>query len=145
MRDGDKFSERLAELMLYADNITTDKLGEKTGFGGSTIRLWKTGKRLPSLSNAIKLATYFNCSLDFLFARTDGERKYTQKPLPQFHAHFLLFLEKNGISWYKVVKDTKISKSNIQDWRDGREPLIPTLIELADYFKCSLDELVGLE
>ena len=65
------FSERLSELMFDAANITTDKLGEAIGTSGALVRMWRLGKNIPSLANAVKIADFFNCSLDFLFGRSD--------------------------------------------------------------------------
>ena len=53
-----KFSERLSDLMLFADNLTTDKLGEALGTSGALVRMWRLGKNVPSLENIIKLADY---------------------------------------------------------------------------------------
>jgi len=139
-----KFGERLSELMLYADNIKSDRLGEAVGVNGSTIRLWITGSRNPSLQNAVKLADYFRCPLNFLFGRSDDEKlDFTPQPVLPFYERFVAILKERGKSWYKVSKDTKISKSNIQDWRDGREPLMPILIDIANYLDITLDYLVG--
>jgi len=145
MKNLHKFSERLGELMFYDNNITSDNLGEKLGLGGSSIRIWRTGKSIPSLSKAITLANYFNCSLDFLLGRIDDDIKYSPKPLPIFHEHLVSIINKRGISWYKVVKDTKVSKTSLQGWREGSDPSIVILNELANYLDVSIDYLIGRE
>jgi len=131
--------------MFYDDNSTNEKLGEKLGFGTSTVSLWRTGKRTPNLTNLIRLADYFNCSLDFLLGRSDDDSKITAQPLFPFHERLSHILNERELSWYKVVKDTRIAKSNMQDWRKGCSPLLPMLIELADYLDVTIDYLVGRE
>ena len=140
-----KFCERLSELIFYdGDNITTDKFGEKIGLRGSTVRLWKTGKRVPSLQNILRLAEHFNCSIDFLLGRIDNDIQFTpNKDLPPFPERLLSILKNYNISWYKVVQDTNISKSSLKSWRYGCTPLLPVLIELAEYFAVSVDYLIG--
>ncbi|MCL2555913.1 MAG: helix-turn-helix domain-containing protein [Firmicutes bacterium] len=140
-----KFCDRLSELILDdSDNITIAKFGEKIGFRGSTVSLWKTGKRVPSLQNIICLAEYFNCSIDFLLGRIDNDIQVKRiKNLPLFHEHLLSILNARSLSWYKVVQDTSVSKSSLKSWRYGSTPLLPTLIELANYLKVSVDYLVG--
>jgi len=141
-----KFSERLSELMLEKESMLGYELGEHIGLPAPMISIWKGGKSMPSLQNAVKLADYFQCPLDFLFGRNDNDKlDFAPKPLPSFHGRLVVILKEKDTSWYKVVQDTKISKSNYQDWRDGREPLMPTLIELANYLDMSLDYLVGRE
>jgi len=143
MQELPKFCERLSELMFYADNITADKLGKVLNLGGSTIRQWRAGKRSPTFFNALRLAEYFGCSLDYLAGRIDDDIKFTPQPILPFHERLLYILNERGLTWYKVVKDTKISISNIHDWRSGSSPLLPRLIELADYLDVTLDYLVG--
>jgi len=144
MQNIQRFSERLAELMFYANDVTSYKLGELTGMDSSTIRLWRTGHRFPKLSYAIRLADFFGCTLDFLFGRSDEEKPdFVLQPVPPFYISLKFVLSKCGKSWYRVYTDTKIAKSNIQDWREGREPIMPTLITIADYLGITLDYLVG--
>lgn len=46
----------------------------------------------------------------------------------------------------EVANDLKIKKQNYQNYELGkREPDITTMCKLANYFNCSLDELVGLK
>jgi len=138
-----KFCERLIELMQDADNITTDKLGEAIGVEGSAVRKWRAGTQSPTLANAIRLADYFSCSLDFLAGRIQDDVEYIPKPILPFHEQVISILKERNLSWYKVVKDTKISDSNMRDWRRGCSPLLPRLIELANYLDISIDYLVG--
>jgi len=140
-----KFSERLTELMFEDNNITTDKLGEKLGLRGSSIRIWRSGRSNPSLQYAILLAEYFNCSLDYLLGRIDNDITFTPQELLPFHISLTTILKEKNLSWYKVVGDTNISKTSMQAWRKGSVPLLPILIELADYLDVSIDYLIGRE
>ena len=48
------------------------------------------------------------------------------------------------ISQVKLSKEIKVSQSAISAWLLGKkEPSIASLWALADYFDCSIDELVG--
>lgn len=140
-----KFGERLGELMFQKNNVTSDQLGEAVGFGGSTIRLWREGKSSTLLSNAIVLADFFSCSLDFLFGRSDEIIDFIPKQPLGIYSGLKKIMKERKLSWYAVVKDAKIAKSNLYDWRDGRDPLMPTVIILADYLEVTLDYLVGRE
>jgi len=49
--------------------ISVNILEERIGLGRNTLYSWK--KKVPSGSNLIKVADYFNVSTDFLLGRTD--------------------------------------------------------------------------
>ncbi len=134
---------RLSELMKDCDNISADQLGREIGCGGSTIRAWRLGNKLPSLSNSIKLADYFGCSLDYLFGRIDIDFSFKIMPLLPIYERVSQLLIDNKVSWYKVHKITKIARGTLDCWKQGKEPLLSTLDVLAKYFDCSIDYLIG--
>ena len=145
MKELPKFSERLAELMQENDNITTDKLGDAIGVAGAVVRQWRAGKCSPTLANSIRLAEHFSCSLDYLAGRTENDFEYKTHPVLPFHERLTSILKQRDLSWYRVVKDTKISASNMRDWKRGSQPLLPRLVELADYLDITIDHLIGRE
>lgn len=51
----------------------------------ATITNWKKGNRFPKYDVLIKIADYFDCSLDYLLDRTDDclEKIYSKKIYPQ--------------------------------------------------------------
>lgn len=51
-----------------------------------------------------------------------------------------------GLSQFELGVEMGTSQSKIYDWEKGTYyPHVTSLIKLADYFKCSLDELLGRE
>ena len=54
-------------------------------------------------------------------------------------------MKKKNISTYTLRKETHFTSRNFHDWDNGSDPKLSTLIELANYFGCTLDEIVGLE
>ena len=139
--------ERLTELMFYDNNMTTRQLGAKLGVSSSTVSGWKNGTRSMLLSNALKLADYFECSLSFLtgHSRDDKKLDYIPHPVPQFYNRLLEVLKEKGITRYRLVKDTKFSNGNISRWKEQGDPLLQSVIDLADYFGYTLDHFVGRE
>ena len=95
------------------------------------------------LSQFIAIADFFNCSLDFLAGRSETVIDFIPKKCPPFYEHFRNILKEKGISRYKIHTDTKIKSSHFVDWKNGTEPQIHSLIELADYLDISLDYLLG--
>lgn len=56
---------------------------------------------------------------------------------------FEMLCEKNGVTPYKVGKETGIATSTLSDWKNGKStPKQNKLKLLADYFKVSVDYLM---
>ena len=55
--------------ILQMKNITASKLANDLNLSNSMLTDWKTGARFPSYENLVKLADYFNCSIDSLTGR----------------------------------------------------------------------------
>ncbi len=64
------FYERLAILMSER-NATPYKISKVTGIGQATFTRWKGTSILPDGANLVKLADYFNVSVDYLLGRDD--------------------------------------------------------------------------
>lgn len=63
--DGNSFSKRLKELRLK-NRVTQKELGEFLGFGYTTISNYEKGRNEPSIDILIKLADFFNVTLEYL-------------------------------------------------------------------------------
>lgn len=61
----ENFGERLKELRLER-NIGQIQLAEAIGVGKSIISQWELNRCEPTLSNLIKIAKYFEVSIDYL-------------------------------------------------------------------------------
>lgn len=57
--------------MISEKGITQSRLAENTSISTGNISDWKKGKSMPSAVKLDELATYFNCSVDYLLGRTD--------------------------------------------------------------------------
>ncbi|MCL2077819.1 MAG: helix-turn-helix transcriptional regulator [Oscillospiraceae bacterium] len=58
--------------LLQERKITTYKLTKDTGISNGLITGWTKGGTIPSGENLIKLADYFNISVDYLLGRTEN-------------------------------------------------------------------------
>lgn len=66
----EKFSERLKELREDA-NVSMKQLALAIDASDASICKWENGLAEPKLSYLIKLAEYFDCSIDFLTGKDD--------------------------------------------------------------------------
>ena len=138
------FGERLSEI-IQERNITAKELANELGFSHRAINHWRKNERDIRLSNLIAISRYFNYSLEYLVGRAEINYKPTFKTLPKFSDSVRMVMKKRGVTSYKIRNETQFSGGFFNDWDKGTEPQLSTLIELANYLNCSLDELVGLE
>lgn len=138
------FSERLCDL-LQENKSSVNFLAQDLNLNPSAIYKWIRKVSVPSFENALALADYFGCSLDYLFGLKEIDVQYTpHTPFSSFSDHFEEILHEKKISKYKLVKRTGISRSKITSWRKGESlPSIHSLIVVATSLDITLDALVG--
>ena len=88
-------------------NITMKKLGEKIGVAESTISLYESGKRQPDNVTLLKIADYFNVSVDYLLGRNNTEKK----PVPEDELKIknVKFIGRDGTVKFKKLTPEMIS------------------------------------
>lgn len=64
------FGLKLKELRIEK-GLSQRKLGEILGFCNQTVSFWETGSREPDLDAIVKIADFFEVSVDFLLNRED--------------------------------------------------------------------------
>ncbi|PWM75265.1 MAG: hypothetical protein DBX59_02225 [Bacillota bacterium] len=140
------FADKLKELMNYSE-IAESALADRVGIDVSQIRRYLRKDCLPSLTSAVKLADYFKCPLDYLFGRAEDFTEQNYPVCPPFGGHFAAFLEKNNCTRYRLSRQLRgLTQCRMHAWVHGiSTPSVENLIRISDYFKCSLDELVGRE
>lgn len=136
--------ERLKELM-QDNEIKSDELAKKLNVNGSAVRKWLLYDKSIYLSTLIKIADYFKCSIDYLIGRSDIFLSFIPQETPPFIENLYIILKQKNISTYKLDKETSIHHSHLYRWRKGAEPLLDSLIILAEYLDISIDYLVGRE
>lgn len=66
----DTFSDRLKELRT-SKGLTMEQLGKELDSTKGTISNYENGNKKPSLDMLIKIADYFNVSIDYLVGRSN--------------------------------------------------------------------------
>ena len=140
-----KLSENIKQLMIETET-DTQKLATYLGVTVQSVNRWKSGSVADmGLSTLIKLCEYFGCSVDYIVGKTERDIKPSNFMLENFGKQIRKVMQLKNISTYIMRKQTHFTSRNFHDWDKGADPKLSTLIELANYFRCSLDELVGLE
>lgn len=60
------------KMLCERNSVTLSQLEDACGLGNGTISKWKS-RTTPSIDKVVKIAAYFNVSVDFLSGRTDIE------------------------------------------------------------------------
>ncbi len=144
MEEQIKLGERLTELLM-TNNIDNKTFAKNIGVNVSTVGRWRNGQKYMRLSQIVKIADYFDCSLDFLSGRSDVALDFQPQKPPAFYPHLRTLLKNKGITRTQINRDTRVKSSHFVDWKNGSDPHIFSLIELADYLDISLDILIGRE
>lgn len=136
-----KFQESLKEL-LDDNKISRLQLAKNIGIDYSTINGYFNKNYYPHLDIAIKIANYFECSLDYLFGLSLNKENENTNNLTFFETLNLL-IKDSKYSLRQIFKDMKISLANYFRWRDGIMPKTSVILDIAKYFNVGIDYLVG--
>lgn len=121
-----------------SQNITQKKLAHDLQYNTSLISMWEHGTREPSNETLIKLAEYFNVTLDELMGRECNSKKINTK--------FRDYRIKNNLTQIEVAKILGFQQTLISKWeKNEREPNLDTLCKMADLYNTSIDNLLGRE
>ena len=138
------FSEVLTGLIAEA-GVTSKMLASEIGVAIETLNGWRRGDHGVRLSNLVLLCRYFECSLDYLVGKRASDVTPSKFELKNFGEQVRRVMKSKSVTTYALRKETHFTSRNLHDWDNGADPQLGTLIELADYLRCTLDELVGLE
>lgn len=141
-----KFHERLAGLIIESET-SVQELSEKYGFSLSALYKWLRGVCYPSFDNLVLLADNFGCSADYLLGLKDDEVEYTANEQRQpFDVLFYDLLKEKNVSEYRLVKQTGLARSKVDEWRKAASlPSVESLVLVAKFFDVTVDRLVGRE
>lgn len=107
---------------------------------------YKYRYRNPSLKTLIKIANYLKVSIDYLYElkNVNDFKPYCENQL-NFYNKLMAMITSTNISCRKFSKDLHYSRDNVLRWKKGTEPSVQCLFEIANYFNCSIDDLLDRE
>lgn len=148
----ERFAERLKELM-QSEQISRRALSVKTGLQRKSILNWLEGKYFPRYDALIKLADFFNVSVDYLLGISEfNESKVVLSKcrLEDISLRFLeilcTFMKEKGYTKYRLAKSLCIGQTTLNRWFVlGSMPEMATLIKISFLMNESVDYLLGRE
>ncbi len=137
------FRNSLNEILTLR-NIDSVKLGKELGIDPSVVRRWRNKGIDVRLKTLIRLADYFECSIEYLCGKSHNNSKFvSSKDYPNFGERLLAIMKKSNIRPYQLFDNSKIVPSECYYWLGGGEPSLSSLQQLSEYFNVTLDYLVG--
>ena len=139
------FGETLSEL-IFEHNLTPEEFSKTVNIDLSVIYRYQRKSCLPSLNNAVAIADYFQCSIDFLFGLSTNNIKTVSKREVNFSKRFQEMLASKNLTRYAFCKKNNFAEQSVDDWYHGKRlPNIQNVILIAKYFDCTIDFLLGRE
>lgn len=144
MKKVSKIDERLKELMEERE-IKAEALGKILNINGVSIRYWFLQDTSLKLNSLIKLSDYFDCTIEYLIGRSEDDSSIIKKECPPFIERLKYVLKEKGKNFYSLDRDTPIKFSYHSRYGKGGEPLLNSLLIMADYVDCTIDYLIARE
>lgn len=124
-------------------NCEKYQMPQKIGITYSTFKKIMDYGTVPKAAILIRIADYFNVSVEYLLGRTSNFECH-RIPLVPFKIRFKELREELGLSEYGVAQALNITNSYIAGWKKlNFYPSIDNLVELSKLFHVSLDYLLG--
>ncbi len=137
------FTEAIVDYTIKND-ITINQLASKLNISCSTLSRWINSEFTPSIKDVKIVSNFLNISADYLFGLSDCTTISSIDNSLTFAEKLKKLLMDSNISSYKLAKDCNFQKSAVSKWLNNqREPRIVNVVEIAEYFNCSIDYLIS--
>ena len=137
------FVDTLKDLMIE-NGLNQTELAEILQVKPATVSRYILGQQTPDIFQAVKIANYFNCTLDYLFGLEENNNDKKFRECPVFKTRFVFLLNHFNKSIKEVEEKTGIAKSAMYYWLKGeRKPSMDSIIKLARCFDSSVDFVLG--
>lgn len=138
------FRERLKDFIDDGEDVKSFAAG--AGIELSRLYDYLSGKHAPSAENAIKIARYCKCTLNYLFGFEKDYKKAEICVAESPCARFKAAIDGSGISRYRLGKELNVSQSRLSRWYNGvQTPELVSLLAVAEHLEIPLDFLAGLK
>src|SRR5690606_24438351 len=86
-----------------------EKLGEIFNVRKGTVSNWENGNRFPDENTIIKLADFFNVSIDYLLGRTDKRQPHhlTKEDIIKLAPEYAWLFEEEGLEYVELVEELR--------------------------------------
>lgn len=137
--------ENLEEL-ITTSGLSLRQLSKLSGVSAMQYSRYLKGS-IPTIDITLKIAKYFDCSLDYLFGlseqKKDNRFKTYDYNISKFVENYQKLLKENNISNYSFMKKSGFDESIIRHWKAGSTPRLDVIYFIAKELGGSIDQLIG--
>lgn len=136
------FVENLNDLIMESGK-SLRQLEKESGVSAMQYSRYLKGS-IPTIDITLKIARYFDVSLDYLFGLSD--KKVTTKhnfEMSNFLDNYNKLLKENNTTHYKFMKDSPFDESIIRHWKNGSTPRLDVVYYIAKNLNGSIDDLIS--
>lgn len=139
------FIENLKDLIAESGK-SLRRLADESGVSAMQYSRYLNGS-IPTIEITLKIAKYFDCSLDYLFGlacdKESGKYKSFSFSMDKFLAGYEKLLDENNVSHFKFMKTIGYDESIIRHWKSGSVPRLDIIYAIAKNLGGSIDGLLG--
>ena len=104
---------------------------------------YKYKQRYPSLKTLFNIVNYLKVSIDYLLEFKDENNfSYYTYDEKTFYENLIKMIKSKNLSQRQFCRNLNYSRDNIIRWKKGIIPSVQSLLEISQYFGCSIDELL---
>lgn len=139
-----EFQRRFIELSAGED-CTNQELSKRIGIDTNNLAKIINYGIIPKPHILIRIADYFDTSMEYLLGRTNNDLFIkAEDSAISVHDRIDELRNSQGLTYYELGKKTLIDRNYFSDWKTKKYlPSLDYLIALADFFKVSIDYLLG--
>lgn len=139
-----RFSQRLNDLKKEY-KLNNNDIAQILGLSSvNRVYPWLKEENMPSTRYLVMLANHFNCSVEYLLGRTDDFTEKDFKQVSYFTNRLTEIMKNRNLRKIDMINDGICRPGNFNIWyKKKSDPQIETVIKLADYFKVTIDYLLG--
>ena len=138
------FGERLKELIEEV-GLTPAQISRQSTISDTQLSDWLRYNKVPLPNTLVKVAKFFDCSVDFLLGQKDEVDIKFRAVFVPFAERLTALIAKSQKTQYRICKELHFNSPMMTGWlKKGKLPNYENLVMLADYFDVSCDYLLGI-
>lgn len=129
--------------LIKENNISKNKMLTDLGLSKNSFVDWENRGTIPNGDTLIKIANYFNVSIDYLLGR---EKYFDSQAVSRARKRVALLYKQKDIPIHIIEKKLGVNYATFRSWYNGYGDYfnsIDGISKLADLFNVSVDYLIG--
>ncbi len=139
-----RFLEIIEEEEWYDKETSNSEIAERIGIDKSVVSNLLNYDIIPSVKSLVKIADYFDVSIEYLINRTDKNEFIKGVGNETFSERISGLKNERKLRIADITNKCSFSRNSIHVWsKRDNIPSLVYLIELANFFDVSIDYLLG--